>query len=59
MSYSWGLESRDSLSFSFIFLCIFQQFLNKHITLMDSMAKNMCFEGKQTSEQALFYHLLH
>ena len=26
---------------------------------MDSMAKIMCFEGKQTSDQALFYQLLH
>ena len=26
---------------------------------MDSMAKIMCFEGKQISDQALFYQLLH
>lgn len=25
---------------------------------MDSVAKNMYFVGKQTSDQALFYHLL-
>lgn len=39
--------------FSFTFLCIFQNFLNRRITLMDSMTKNMSHGGRQTSEQAL------
>lgn len=36
--------------FPFIFLCIFQNFLNKYIAVMGSMTKNMYFGGKQTSE---------
>ena len=39
--------------FPFIFLCIFHNFLSKYITLMGCVAKNLCFGGKLTSEQAL------
>lgn len=57
---SFSKNAKIDISFIVIFFfvfCIFENSLGKRITLMDSKAKNICFGGKQTSEQAFILPL--